>query len=60
TRTPGAFMAEPEEVVSEALDAVRVGRVLVTPTPVYKAAMAAMKLMPRSAVRMAMRSVPHM
>ncbi|MDD7554096.1 SDR family oxidoreductase [Schaalia hyovaginalis] len=60
TRTPGAFMAEPEEVVSEALDAVRVGRVLVTPTPVYKAAMAAMKLMPRSAVRAAMRGVPHM
>lgn len=60
TRTPEAFIAEPEQVVTEALAAVRDARVLVTPTPVYKVAMAAMKLLPRSAVRVAMRGVPHM
>ncbi len=60
SRTPDALYCTPEEVVTEALDAVRAGRVLVTPTPTYKAAMAAMKLAPRWVVRRAMRSVPHM
>ena len=54
------MMSTPEEVVTEALDAVRVGRVLVTPTPTYKVMMAAMKIAPRSVVRRVMRSVPHM
>lgn len=60
SRTPELLVAEPEQVVSVALDAVRRGRVLVTPTAVYKAAMAAMKFSPRCAVRQVMRSVPHM
>lgn len=60
SRTPDSMMATPEQVCAEALDAVRRGRVIVTPTPVYKVAMAAMKLAPRWATRRAMRSVPHM
>lgn len=58
--TPDWMMSTPEEVVTEALDAVRVGRVLVTPTPTYKVMMAAMKIAPRSVVRRVMRSIPHM
>lgn len=60
SRTPRLFMAEPEDVVSQALAAVRAGKVLVTPTLVYKGAMALMKLAPRSLVRVVMRAVPHM
>lgn len=60
SRTPDSLIATPEQVCAAALDAVRAGRVIVTPTPVYKAAMAAMKFAPRALVRAAMRSVPHM
>ncbi len=59
-RIPSPLIADAEEVVSETLDALRLGKVLVTPTPVYKAAMAAMKLMPRSLLRKVMRSMPHL
>ena len=54
------LMASPERVVTEALDAVRAGRVQVTPTIPYKVAMGAMKLAPRWVTARAMRSVPHM
>ena len=58
--TPPWLMASPEQVVAEALDAVRAGRVQVTPTVPYKVAMGAMKLAPRWVTARAMRSVPHM
>ena len=58
--TPSWLMASPEQVVTEALDAVRAGRVHVTPTIPYKVAMGAMKLAPRWVTARAMRSVPHM
>ncbi|MDC4232250.1 SDR family oxidoreductase [Actinomyces sp. B33] len=60
SRTPHWAMASPERVVGEALDAVRSRRVLVTPTPVHKAAMGAMRLSPRWVVRRVMRAIPHM
>lgn len=40
-----------DKVVSRSLDAVRRGRVLVTPSPLYQAASAALRLAPRSVVR---------
>ena len=58
--TPSWLMARPEQVVTAALDAVRAGRVQVTPTMPYKVAMGAMKLAPRWVTARAMRSVPHM
>lgn len=58
--TPSWLMASPERVVTDALDAVRAGRVQVTPTIPYKVAMGAMKLAPRWVTARAMRSVPHM
>lgn len=41
----------PEDVVEAALNAARRGKVLVTPTPLYKAAAGALKFLPRSIVR---------
>ena len=58
--TPSWLMANPEQVVTEALGAVRAGRVQVTPTLPYKVAMGAMKLAPRWVTARAMRAVPHM
>ena len=58
--TPPWLMASPEQVVTEALDAVRAGRVQVTPTLPYKVAMGAMKIAPRWVTARAMRAVPHM
>ena len=58
--TPGWLMASPEEVVTCALDAVRAGRIQVTPTLAYKAAMGAMKIAPRWVTARAMRAIPHM
>lgn len=46
----GAF-ADPVDVVRESLDAVRKGQVIVTPTPLYKAAAAVLRAAPRSVVR---------
>ena len=57
---PQWLWATPEQVVSEALDAMRRGQVLVTPTPIYKVAMAAMRVAPRWVTRRVMRSIPHM
>lgn len=57
---PQWLWAQPEQVVSDALDAVRWGRVLVVPTVPAKVAMAAMRLAPRWLTRRAMRFVPHM
>ena len=57
---PGAFLATPEEVVTAGLDAVRRGKVLVTPTVPAKVGMALMKFAPRSLTRRVMRAVPHM
>ncbi|QOR47980.1 SDR family NAD(P)-dependent oxidoreductase [Trueperella pecoris] len=48
---PDAAFAEPAAVVSSALAAARRGRVLVTPTPLYKALAGVVKLMPRALVR---------
>ncbi|MFC7579743.1 SDR family NAD(P)-dependent oxidoreductase [Schaalia naturae] len=58
--TPGWAWCSAEQVVGSALDAVRRGRVLVTPTPLYKAAGRAARLAPRWAVRGAVRRLPHM
>ena len=57
---PQWLWASPEQVVSEALDAVRRGQVLITPRPVYKLAMGAMRVSPRWLTRRVMRSIPHM
>lgn len=57
---PQWLWASSEQVVSEALDAVRRGQVLVTPRPVYKLAMGAMRVSPRWLTRRVMRSIPHM
>ncbi|MDP9800685.1 short-subunit dehydrogenase [Arcanobacterium wilhelmae] len=48
---PGFVFAEPETVVAAALDAARAGRVITTPTPLYKVASAALRAMPRALVR---------
>ncbi|MEW6905001.1 SDR family NAD(P)-dependent oxidoreductase [Trueperella pyogenes] len=48
---PDVVFAEPADVVGAALDAARRGRVIVTPTALYKAAAGIMKLMPRALVR---------
>ena len=53
-------VATPDRVVADALRAVRAGRVQTTPTLIYKAAMAAMKVAPRVLVLRAMRFLPHM
>ncbi|MDO5722656.1 MAG: SDR family oxidoreductase [Actinomycetaceae bacterium] len=50
----------PEAVVSQALDAVRRGQVLVTPTLRYKLTTQVVKLAPRWAVRSVTRRIPHM
>lgn len=60
SHAPASAMATPEQVCAEALDAVRRARVIITPTPVFKVAMAAMKIAPRWATRRVMRTVPHM
>ncbi|PIN51339.1 short-chain dehydrogenase [Trueperella pyogenes] len=48
---PDVVFAEPADVVGAALDAARRGRVIVTPTAMYKTAAGIMKLMPRALVR---------
>lgn len=57
---PQWLWATSEQVVTEALAAMRRGQVLVTPTPIYKVAMAAMRVAPRWVTRRVMRSIPHM
>lgn len=57
---PQWLWASPEQVVAEALDAIRRGQVLVTPRPVFKVAMAAMRVSPRWLTRRVMRRFPHM
>lgn len=57
--TPGWAWATPEQVVSAALDAVRRGRTLVTPTPLYKVTATVTRLAPRSVVRAVVRRIPH-
>ncbi len=57
---PSWLMASPERVVTDALDAVRAGRIHVTPTATYKVAMGIMKIAPRWVTARAMRAVPHM
>ena len=57
---PSWLMASPERVVADALDAVRAGRIHVTPTATYKVAMGIMKIAPRWVTARAMRAVPHM
>ena len=53
--------ARQDQVRAQArLDAVRAGRVQVTPTLPYKVAMGAMKIAPRWVTARAMRAVPHM
>lgn len=48
---PDFTFASPQTVVDAALNAARKGRVLVTPTPLYKVASAAIRLSPRRLVR---------
>lgn len=57
--TPGWVWSTPEQVVTGALDAVRHGRVLVTPTPLYKVTSVVTRLAPRAAVRAVVRRIPH-
>lgn len=48
---PDAVFAAPSQIVDAALDAARRGRVIVTPTALYKLAAAAAKIAPRSLIR---------
>ncbi|MFY9262372.1 MAG: SDR family oxidoreductase [Actinomycetaceae bacterium] len=48
---PDVVFAQPEQIVKESLNALRAGKVIVTPTPLYKAAAAALRIMPRRLVR---------
>lgn len=48
---PDFVFAEPKRIVNEALEAANQGRVIVTPTPLYKAAAALAKLAPRALIR---------
>lgn len=48
---PDFVFAQPRQIVDEALEASRRGRVIVTPTPLYKAAAALAKLAPRALIR---------
>lgn len=48
---PDGVFADPATVVRESLDAVRRGQVIVTPTPLYKAAAAVLRATPRAVVR---------
>ena len=48
---PDFVFAQPRQIVDEALEAARRGRVIVTPTPLYKAAAALAKLAPRALIR---------
>lgn len=48
---PDVVFAQPRQVVNEALEAARRGRVIVTPTPLYKAAAALAKFAPRALIR---------
>lgn len=58
--TPAWVWSSPEQVVTAALDAVRRGRVLVTPTPLYKVTAGLTRLAPRAVVRGVVRHLPHM
>ena len=58
--TPEWVWISADRVVTEALDAVRRGQVLVTPTLKYKVSAALTRLAPRSAVRWVASKVPHM
>lgn len=49
-----------EDVVSQSLDAVRRGRVIVTPSPLYKVVNGAARVAPRSVVRAVTKLLPHM
>lgn len=57
---PAWIWSTPEQVVTAALDAVRSGRVLVTPTPLYKVTAELTRLAPRGLVRSVVRHLPHM
>ncbi len=57
--TPDWVWSSPEQVVSAALEAVRRGQVLVTPTPLYKVASMATRLAPRWVVRSVTQRLPH-
>lgn len=57
--TPVWAWSTPEQVVTAALDAVRRGRVLVTPTPLYKVTAGLTRLAPRALVRGVVRHLPH-
>lgn len=51
TQWPEFTFAEPAQVVEEALEAARAGKVIVTPTPLYKIAAGVLRHAPRSLVR---------
>ncbi len=59
TAAPEWIWSTPEQVVDAALEAVRHGRVLVTPTARYQAAGAAARLAPRWVVRGIVQRLPH-
>lgn len=60
SETPAWAWSTPDQVVTAALEAVRRGRVLVTPTPLYKVTAGLTRLAPRTLVRGIVRHLPHM
>ncbi len=57
--TPEWIWSTPEQVVAAALDAVRRGRVVVTPTALYAVVGTIARVAPRSLVRGVLRRLPH-
>ncbi|MCD4549940.1 MULTISPECIES: SDR family NAD(P)-dependent oxidoreductase [unclassified Schaalia] len=57
---PSWAWSHPQSVVSQTLAAVRRGRVLVTPDPLNKVLMGAMRLAPRWVTRAVVKNIPHM
>lgn len=60
SHVPDFVWSPAEQVVSEALDAVRRGQVIVTPSPLYKAVNGAARVAPRKVVRAVTKLLPHM
>ena len=60
SHVPELVWSTPEQVVSEALMAVRRGKPLVTPTPLYKVTNWLSRVAPRALVRRVTKLLPHM
>lgn len=59
SEVPDFAWAPADQVVSQALDAVRRGQVIVTPTALYKVVNGAARMAPRGVVRAVTRLLPH-